>query len=56
MFSSPHLISPRERIRINGKPLSEKAFTKYFFEVFNYLKQVCKFFYEKFFYSYLTEK
>lgn len=34
-FSSPHLISVRERIRINGEPLSKNDFTKYFFEVYD---------------------
>jgi len=33
-YSSPHLVAVRERIRINGKPLSEKKFAKYFFHVY----------------------
>uniref|UniRef100_A0A6G3MFE9 Folylpolyglutamate synthase (Trinotate prediction) n=1 Tax=Henneguya salminicola TaxID=69463 RepID=A0A6G3MFE9_HENSL len=32
--SSPHLIEARERIRINGTPLSYKQFHQYFFDVF----------------------
>ncbi|PRD34746.1 UNVERIFIED_CONTAM: Folylpolyglutamate synthase [Trichonephila clavipes] len=33
-YSSPHLISVNERIRINGKPISKDAFAKYFWEVY----------------------
>uniref|UniRef100_A0ABM0MKA0 tetrahydrofolate synthase n=1 Tax=Saccoglossus kowalevskii TaxID=10224 RepID=A0ABM0MKA0_SACKO len=33
MYSSPHLIEIRERIRINGLPLSRNDFSKYFFDV-----------------------
>jgi folylpolyglutamate synthase/dihydropteroate synthase len=32
--SSPHLIEPRERIRINGQPLSEALFAHYTREVY----------------------
>ncbi|CAJ0763503.1 22061_t:CDS:2, partial [Entrophospora sp. SA101] len=32
LYSSPHLIAVRERIRLDGKILSEGQFTKYFFE------------------------
>ncbi|KAI0461435.1 hypothetical protein LJB42_001104 [Komagataella kurtzmanii] len=38
LYSSPHLKSVRERIRINGKPLTEDLFTKYFFEVWDRLE------------------
>lgn len=38
-YSSPHLIEVRERIRINGKPLSKSLFSKYFWEVYKPLKQ-----------------
>jgi folylpolyglutamate synthase len=38
-FSSPHLVSVRERIRINGKPLSQEKFAKYFFEVYNNMEK-----------------
>jgi len=33
LYTSPHLICPEERIRINFKPLSKDLFAKYFFEV-----------------------
>jgi folylpolyglutamate synthase/dihydropteroate synthase len=36
-FSSPHLISPRERIRINGRSISEEAFAHYFWHVWDTL-------------------
>lgn len=38
-FSSPHLISVRERIKINAKNISKSKFTKYFWQVFNNLKK-----------------
>jgi folylpolyglutamate synthase len=31
-FVSPHLVEPRERIRLNGRPISRDLFSKYFFE------------------------
>ncbi|KAI2641079.1 tetrahydrofolylpolyglutamate synthase [Xylaria nigripes] len=37
LFTSPHLIAVRERIRINGVPLSEDLFAQYFFEVWDRL-------------------
>lgn len=37
LYTSPHLRSVRERIRINGEPISESKFTKYFFEVWDKL-------------------
>lgn len=37
LFTSPHLKSVRERIRINGSPINELKFTKYFFEVWDKL-------------------
>ncbi|XP_059483096.1 folylpolyglutamate synthase, mitochondrial-like isoform X2 [Neocloeon triangulifer] len=36
-YSSPHLVAVRERIRINGKPLSMEKFTHYFWDVYNNL-------------------
>jgi len=36
-FSSPHLVEVRERIKINGKPISYEKFAHYFFEVYNSL-------------------
>ncbi|KAG2349046.1 FolC bifunctional protein [Suillus weaverae] len=38
LYTSPHLVAVRERIRINGEPLSEQEFTRYFFEVWNLLQ------------------
>ncbi|KAF6015823.1 hypothetical protein HII12_000616 [Brettanomyces bruxellensis] len=38
LYTSPHLMSVRERIMINGKPISEKLFAKYFFEVWDRLE------------------
>lgn len=37
LFTSPHLKSVRERIRINGAPINEVKFAKYFFEVWDKL-------------------
>ena len=37
MYTSPHLISVRERIRINSTPISPDLFAKYFFEVWHLL-------------------
>ncbi|OSD04312.1 FolC bifunctional protein [Trametes coccinea BRFM310] len=42
LYTSPHLVAVRERIRINGAPISEELFTKYFFEVWDKLKQNTK--------------
>ncbi|XP_059159689.1 folylpolyglutamate synthase, mitochondrial-like isoform X2 [Physella acuta] len=39
LFTSPHLIEVRERIRINGRPLSKEMFSKYFWKVYTALKQ-----------------
>jgi len=33
-FSSPHLIEARERIKINGKPISPEKFAHYFFKTY----------------------
>ena len=38
LYTSPHLVAVRERIRINGKPISEEQFAKYFFEVWDRLE------------------
>ena len=35
LYSSPHLITVRERIRIDGTPISESLFTRYFFELWD---------------------
>lgn len=37
LYTSPHLKSVRERIRINGNPINELKFLKYFFEVWDKL-------------------
>jgi hypothetical protein len=36
-YSSPHLVAVRERIRINGQPLSQRDFARYFWRVYNSL-------------------
>lgn len=36
-FSSPHLIEVRERIRINGQPISKEIFSQYFWNILNNL-------------------
>ncbi|XP_039308040.1 folylpolyglutamate synthase, mitochondrial isoform X2 [Solenopsis invicta] len=38
-FSSPHLISVRERIRLNGDPISQSHFTRSFWNVYRRLEQ-----------------
>ncbi|XP_069332923.1 folylpolyglutamate synthase, mitochondrial isoform X4 [Eulemur rufifrons] len=38
-FSSPHLVQVRERIRINGQPISPELFTKYFWSVYHRLEE-----------------
>ncbi|TIB82768.1 FolC bifunctional protein [Wallemia mellicola] len=42
LYTSPHLVAVRERIRINGKPITEESFTKYFFDVWNTLDSEVK--------------
>ncbi|KAM0217914.1 hypothetical protein ACHAPA_001214 [Fusarium lateritium] len=42
LFTSPHLIAVRERIRINSSPISEDLFAKYFFEVWDRLESAPK--------------
>uniref|UniRef100_A0A8D2LU98 Folylpolyglutamate synthase n=1 Tax=Varanus komodoensis TaxID=61221 RepID=A0A8D2LU98_VARKO len=37
--SSPHLVQVRERIRINGQPISKELFSKYFWQVYNRLDE-----------------
>lgn len=36
-FSSPHLVTATERIRLNGLPISQEKFTPYFWSVFDKL-------------------
>jgi len=38
LFTSPHLIAVRERIRIDSAPISEDLFARYFFEVWDRLE------------------
>jgi folylpolyglutamate synthase len=38
MFTSPHLISANERLKINGKPISYSRFAHYFWTVYDKLK------------------
>jgi folylpolyglutamate synthase/dihydropteroate synthase len=38
LYTSPHLIAVRERIRVNGDPVSEEAFAKFFFDVWDRLE------------------
>ena len=40
MYTSPHLILPEERIRINSEPLDRSLFARYFFEVYDKLPQL----------------
>ncbi|TAQ87638.1 hypothetical protein B7494_g4014 [Chlorociboria aeruginascens] len=35
MYTSPHLVTVRERIRIDGVPISEQAFTRGFYELWD---------------------
>ncbi|XP_031849523.1 folylpolyglutamate synthase 1 isoform X2 [Nomia melanderi] len=37
-YSSPHLVTIRERIKINGQPISESLFTEYFWKIYKKLK------------------
>lgn len=35
LFTSPHLVSVTERIKLQGNPISKRMFTDYFWEVFD---------------------
>ncbi|KAK0561976.1 Folylpolyglutamate synthetase [Tilletia horrida] len=37
LYTSPHMVAVRERIRINGRPLEEGVFAKHFWEVWDRL-------------------
>lgn len=39
LYTSPHLVQVRERIRLDGQPISEHLFAKYFWQVWNKLEQ-----------------
>ncbi|KAI1321403.1 folylpolyglutamate synthase [Xylariaceae sp. FL0255] len=40
LYTSPHLVGPEERIRINFEPIDQALFAKYFFEVWDKLSTV----------------
>ncbi|KAA8910082.1 putative tetrahydrofolylpolyglutamate synthase [Sphaerosporella brunnea] len=42
LYTSPHLRAVRERIQINGEPISEETFAKYFFEVWDRIEESAK--------------
>ncbi|RVX66077.1 hypothetical protein B0A52_10011 [Exophiala mesophila] len=42
LYTSPHLRFVRERIQLNGEPLSEAQFAKYFFEVWDRLEKAAQ--------------
>ncbi|KAH8920519.1 FolC bifunctional protein [Atractiella rhizophila] len=42
MYTSPHLVAVRERIMIDGRPLEEEKFAKYFWEVWDRLEESAK--------------
>ena len=37
LFTSPHLVDIRERIRLNGEPIVEDLYLRYFWEVWDKL-------------------
>lgn len=37
--SSPHLVQVRERIRINGQPISPELFTNHFWRLYHRLQE-----------------
>lgn len=39
LYTSPHLVAVRERIRIDGAPISEEQFAEFFFDVWDRLEQ-----------------
>lgn len=42
LYTSPHMVAVRERIRINGEPIAEDAFARYFWEVWDRLEEASK--------------
>lgn len=38
LYTSPHMVAVRERIRINGEPIPENMFARYFWEVWDKLE------------------
>ncbi|OTA84792.1 hypothetical protein M434DRAFT_400344 [Hypoxylon sp. CO27-5] len=41
-YTSPHLVSARERIQIDGRPVSRELFARYFFEVWDALTEAAR--------------
>lgn len=41
-YTSPHLVTVRERICLDGEPISQEKFTTYFFEVWNRLSDAAR--------------
>lgn len=39
LYTSPHLVQVRERIRLDGVPISESLFAEYFWQVWNRLQE-----------------
>lgn len=39
LYTSPHLVQVRERIRLDGQPISEDLFAKYFWQVWSKLEE-----------------
>ena len=39
LYTSPHLMEVRERIRINGQPISKETFAENFFEIWDRLER-----------------
>ncbi|RUS83394.1 hypothetical protein EGW08_008815 [Elysia chlorotica] len=39
LFTSPHLLEVRERIRINGRPISKELFSEHFWDLYTKLKE-----------------
>ncbi|KAI0268375.1 FolC bifunctional protein [Gloeopeniophorella convolvens] len=39
LYTSPHLVAVRERIRVNGVPISEELFAKFFFDIWDRLEE-----------------
>ncbi|KAM7186013.1 Mur ligase [Rhypophila sp. PSN 637] len=42
LYTSPHVLSVRERIQLNGVPISRELFTKYFFELWDRLSEAAR--------------
>ena len=40
LFSSPHLVKPNERIRLDGKPLTDALWAKHFWAIWDRIHQV----------------